>query len=207
LSKVSGPGLIIAATALRGRLGAHSIFDRTAEHGGLVSSLFAVALAGTSFALYKYVSKKKALKSEREAESRLMQAIHDEFEVETVDPARIEEIFEEFERQDEEIARGYAFLDDPRYDSDSTTPEAFICPITLMIIRQPVIIQEGAGKEARPQAYELSALTQWYHENDHHCSPTSRTPLPAPSFYTIDPVLRMRITDYVLKRSERVKLL
>lgn len=197
--------LSFATSPLKGQLGAHSIISRAAESGGSpLSSLFkascALAVAGASYAICKYALKRKEVRAERAAEVARMETLSDEFDLDRADSALIEAIFLEFAAQEAEVALGWESFNDSRYDTDSETPADFICPITGEVIREPVLILEGVGESAKPQAYERIAITKWYESNTHHESPVSRSPLDDPSTYKIDLNLRMQITRYVLAR-------
>jgi hypothetical protein len=50
----------------------------------------------------------------------------------------------------------------------ASTPEEFLCPITLLVMNDPVIGSDG-------RSYERAAITQWLRSNPH--SPLTREPM------------------------------
>ena len=56
-----------------------------------------------------------------------------------------------------------------------TTPEEYLCPITLVIMTDPVIGSDG-------RSYERAAITQWLRSNPH--SPLTREPMTLSSLKT-----------------------
>jgi len=79
----------------------------------------------------------------------------------------------------------------------SNTPDKYVCPITCMMINDPVYISEDK------HAYERRAISLWYYQSSYKTSPLTRSLLPDPTLLPTDSVLKTEIDYYV--KSEKMK--
>lgn len=92
------------------------------------------------------------------------------------------------ESQDSKSAMSQLTFIPPRKD----TPDAYICPITTMIINVPVYAPDG-------HAYERAALIEWYHRSPQPICPLIPSKvLGDPALLVIDGVLKEKIQNHIL---------
>jgi U-box domain len=87
--------------------------------------------------------------------------------------------------------------EDSFIEPKNSTPEKYVCPITCMIMNDPVYIDDDK------HAYERKAISLWYYQSSYKTSPLTRSPLTDPTLLPTDFGLKNEIEHHL--KSERMK--